>query len=172
MTPKKDGRHTGKHGFRMTSQLLQTQIRKAGEARGFAVSRLLTHWADIVGEDTARISVPVKVGYAKGGMGATLTILTKGANAVMLQAELPKIQERVNACYGYAAISRIRITQTAATGFSEGAIAFETKYPKPPVKISEKKTARVRKDVAGIEDGGLRSALEALGENVLSRAKR
>jgi len=172
MMSKKDRRRTGKYGFRMTSQLLQTQIREAGESRGFAVSRLLTHWADIVGEDTARISVPVKVGYVKGGMGATLTILTKGANAIMLQQELPKIQERVNACYGYAAISKIRITQTAATGFSEGAIKFESRGSKPPAKISEKKSVRLRKDVAGVEDGGLRSALEALGENVLSRAKR
>ncbi|MBV1868539.1 MAG: DUF721 domain-containing protein [Marinosulfonomonas sp.] len=172
MSQRKNGRFARKNGFRMASQLLQTRIRQAGESRGFAVSRLLTQWAEIVGEETARISVPVKVGYSKGGLGATLTILVKGANAVLLQAELPKIQERVNSCYGYAAISRVRITQTAATGFSEGAIAFEGASPKPPTKVSKKKSARVKKDVAGVADGSLRAALEALGENVLSRPKK
>ncbi|NNK67968.1 MAG: DUF721 domain-containing protein, partial [Rhodobacteraceae bacterium] len=34
-------------GFRRTSSLLGKQIREAGESRGFAVSRLLTHWAEV-----------------------------------------------------------------------------------------------------------------------------
>ena len=92
--------HRRKRGFERTSGLLQKQIRKAGEKRGFAVSRLLTHWAEIVGEDTAKVAKPIKVSYGQGGFGATMTILTTGAQAPMLQADLPRIQDRVNACYG------------------------------------------------------------------------
>jgi hypothetical protein len=40
-----------------------------------------------------------------------LVILTTGAQAQMLEMQLPQLREKVNACYGYNAISRIRITQ-------------------------------------------------------------
>ena len=36
-----------------------------------------------------------------------------------------QLRERVNAVYGYNAIARIRITQTAAAGFSEGQADFD-----------------------------------------------
>lgn len=159
-------------GFQRTSGLLQPQIRTVGEKRGFAVTRLLTHWAEIVGEATARVALPVNVSYAKDGLGATLTILTKGAYAPMLQADLPKIRERVNACYGYNAISKIRITQTAPTGFAEGQASFvpapvrEKPAPDPEMQAVAKKVA------APVHDDDLRHALETLAQNVLSRSKR
>ena len=49
-------------GFEPAAGLVQDRIRKAGESRGFAVSRLLTHWAEIVGADTAACTRPVKMG--------------------------------------------------------------------------------------------------------------
>lgn len=157
-------------GFERTAGLLQTRIRQVGEKRGFAVARLLTHWAEIVGDDTARVARPVKVGYAKGGFGATLTLLTKGAHAPMLQADLPRIKERVNACYGYAAIARILITQTSPTGFAEGQASFAP-APKVEQKPDPKITESARQVAAPVADDGLRHALEALGQNVLSRKK-
>ena len=157
-------------GFERTAGLLQSRIRKVGEQRGFAVARLLTHWAEIVGEDTARVARPVKVGYAKGGFGATLTLLTTGAQAPMLQADLPRIQARVNACYGYAAISRIRITQTAPTGFAEGQALFAP-APKQTSQPDPEAQDKARKVAAPVGDDALRHALEALGQNVLSRHK-
>jgi protein-disulfide isomerase len=70
------------------------------------VARLLTHWDEIVGPEMARIARPVKVGYGRGsGLGATLTLLARGADAPRLQAEAPKLIARVNAAYGYAAIA-------------------------------------------------------------------
>ena len=166
------GTQRRKRGFERTSGLLQSQIRRVGESRGFAVSRLLTHWAEIVGEQTAKTAIPVKVSYSQGGMGATLTILTTGAQAPMLQADLPRIKDRVNACYGYGAISRIRITQTAPTGFSEGQIAFDH-GPKPaPAPPDPEILAAAKQSAASIQSDDLRTALEALGQNVISRTKR
>ncbi|MDJ0630655.1 MAG: DUF721 domain-containing protein [Rhodobacter sp.] len=157
-------------GFERASGLLQSRICKAGETRGFAVARLLTHWAEIVGEDTARAARPVKVSYGQGGFGATLTVLTTGAQAPMLQADLPRIKERVNACYGYAAIARIRITQTAPTGFAEGQAAF--KPADAPLPQADRATREAAQRVAApVRDDGLRHALEELAENVLSRPK-
>ena len=124
-------------GFEPASGLLQSRIRAAGEKRGFATSRLLTHWAEIAGEDTAKITRPVKIGYGREGMGATLTLLVAPAHAPMVQMDLPRLKDRVNAVYGYAAIARIALTQTAATGFAEGQAQFspaaKTKAPPDPL---------------------------------------
>jgi hypothetical protein len=151
-----------RRGFTRAGGLIQGQIRKAGEQRGFAESRLLTHWAEIVGVETARQCQPVKISYGRGGLGATLTLLAKGAAAPMLQVQLPGIRERVNACYGYNAVARIHITQTAATGFAEPAAPFEhAPAPKPqPSPIPA---------IDEVSDPGLRAALEGLGARINCR---
>lgn len=149
---------------------MQQRIRAASEARGFAETRLLTHWAEIVGPAVAGIARPVNVSYGKGGFGATLTLLTTGAQAPMLEMQKEQIREKVNACYGYSAISRVRITQTAPTGFAEGQIAFDhapRAAPAPDPVINET-AARVAQDVT---NEGLRLALQALGANALAKQK-
>ncbi len=149
---------------------MQQRIRAASETRGFAETRLLTHWAEIVGPSVAAIARPVSVSYGKGGFGATLTLLTTGAQAPMLEMQKEQIREKVNACYGYRAISRVRITQTAPTGFAEGQIAFDHAPHAPPAPdpVVRETAARVAQDVT---NEGLRLALQALGANVLARQK-
>lgn len=158
-------------GFERTSSLLTGRIRKAGETRGFAVTRLLTHWEEVAGPDIARIARPVEVSYGRGGFGATLTLLTTGAQAPMLEMQKEALREKVNATYGYAAISRVRITQTAPTGFAEGQAEFVRK-PKPATPPDHGLLARAHATADGVTDPDLRAALEALAQNVLSRGKR
>ncbi|WP_417258680.1 DUF721 domain-containing protein [Celeribacter sp.] len=153
----------------MTSGLLQSRIRAATEARGFSETRLLTHWPEVVGEQTAAMARPIKVSYAKGGFGATLTLLTTGAFAPMLQAELPKIRDRVNAVYGFSAISRIHITQTAPTGFAAGRVQFETTKKDTKPALDPKLVHEAHEMSTGVHDEGLRAALEKLGANVLTK---
>lgn len=159
-------------GFEPAAGLVREPIRKAGETRGFAATRLLTHWAEIVGADLAKLCRPVKVSYAQGGLGATLTVLASGAAAPLVQMQLPSLKERVNACYGFAAIARIQVTQTAAQGFSEAPAPFSASNITPP---SPQALARARKVVdsmtEGVADSGLKDALERLAENVLTRQK-
>lgn len=155
-------------GFSRAATLMQTRIRKASEDRGFAVTRLLTHWTEVVGEATASIATPVNVSYGKGGMGATLTVLTTGAQAPMLEMQKEQIREKVNACYGYRAISRVRITQTAPTGFADGRVAF-TPAPKTKKTPSEAVQSTAKSLSEGIESDDLRAALAALGANVLNK---
>ncbi|GLQ35647.1 hypothetical protein GCM10007939_19300 [Amylibacter marinus] len=156
-------------GFLQTSGLLKEQIRKASESRGFAQTRLLTNWAEIAGPATAKLCRPIKVGYTKQGFGATLTVLTTGANAPMLQMQLPDIIKRVNSVYGYSAISRIKLTQTAPTGFGEGAAPFER--PKPTKRLSPEQTNRIESSVKEVSDADLKDALATLGQNILTRNK-
>jgi hypothetical protein len=166
-------RRTSTRGFKRTDALLSGQIRKASESRGFAQSRLLTHWAEIVGPDAAAISRPVEVSYGrKEGMGATLTLLTTGANAPMLEMQKEQLRKRINAVYGHEAIKRIRLTQTAASGFAEGQVAFAGK-PKAdtapaPDPVLRKKAAET---VSPVADESLREALARLAENVFNKSK-
>ncbi len=160
-------------GFARSSTLLQERIRKASESRGFAESRLLTQWAEIIGADVAAIARPVKVSYGRGGMGATLTLLTTGAQAPMLEMQKEGLRARVNSVYGYNAISRITITQTAPTGFADGQASFQHRAPaQAPRGPDPAKAEEARHIAAPVADTGLRAALEALAQNVLSRPKR
>lgn len=159
-------------GFRPGGGLIQAQLRMAGERRGFAVSRLLTHWPEVVGEDIAAMARPVKVSYARQGFGATLTVLTTGARAPLLEMQKEQIRTRVNACYGYNAISAVRITQTAPTGFAEGQVAFGTRPAEPPrPQATPEVTQKARGLALEVRNTDLRTALETLGRNVLSKDK-
>ncbi len=159
-------------GFARTSSLLEQRIRKASEQRGFAQTRLLTHWEEIAGADLAAVTRPVDVKYGRQGFGATLTLLTTGANAPIVEMQKEQLRTKVNQIYGYNAISRIRVTQTAPIGFSEGQASFQhrTKRAKKPETPEPIKMA-AREATGDIHNDGLRSALERLAQNVMSKSQ-
>ena len=165
-------RGTSTKGFKRTGNLLTGQIRRASEGRGFAQSRLLTHWAEIVGQEVADIAHPVEITYGRGGMGATLTVLTKGAHAPMLEMQKDNLRERVNRVYGYNAIARVRITQTAATGFAEGQIAFDHRKKAQPIADRPELRQKAAETASPVTDNALREALARLGENILKKDSR
>ena len=160
-------------GFRRASTLVEKKLRAVGESRGFAITRLLTHWSEIVGLQVSEICVPVKISYAQKGFGATLLLLTTGSHAQMLEMQLPKIQEKVNACYGYNAIARVRITQTAPNGFSQGEVQIKSvALPKKNLISNTKIATKATFISEEIKDEGLRTALTTFGENILKSKKR
>lgn len=161
---------TIRKGGRRVSALVDGDVRRLSEKRGFSETRLLTHWAEIAGAEVAAICRPVKVGYPRGGFGAVLTLLTTGPHAQMLQMKLPQLVERVNATYGYNAISRIAITQTAATGFAEGQAAFAPR-PKAPTAPAPETVAAARAQAEGVSDSALRESLERLAANIISKRR-
>jgi len=169
-------------GFEAASGLLRDPIRKAGETRGFAVTKLLTHWTEVAGPDLAPLCRPVKIGYgAKDGLGATLTLLTSGAAAPLVQMQVDRLRDKVNAIYGYAAITRIRVTQTAASGFAEGQRPF-TGTPQgaasngsnialPSAQAMARANGVVSALTDGVADDSLKAALDRLATNVLTKTQ-
>ncbi len=164
-------RRTTTYGFKRTVSLLESRIRRAGESRGFAVTRLLTHWEEIAGPELAALARPVEVKYTRKNLGRTLTLLTDGARAPLVEMQKEQLRQRVNAVYGYNAIGSIRVTQTAATGFAEGQVAFTGPRRPAEPEPDPATQAEARQAADGVGDEGLRAALEALGRNVLSRRK-
>lgn len=159
-------------GFESAFGLMRDPVRAAGETRGFAIARLLTHWPEVVGDELAAMTRPVKVTYGREGLGATLVLLVAAAHAPMVQMQERRIRDRVNAVYGYAAIARIHMTQTAPTGFAEGQADF-THAPKARTEPTPDPAilAQAHETAAPIRDDALRLALEKLAQNILTRRK-
>jgi hypothetical protein len=165
-------RTTTTYGFARAAKLVESRIREAGETRGFAVTKLLTHWEEVAG-DMAQMARPVDVKYGRQGFGATLTVLTTGPHAPLVEMQKERLREKVNQVYGYNAISRINVTQTARTGFADGQVDFTTRKPEAAPKPVPPAIAHKARDTArDVSDEGLRSALERLAQNVLSRQEK
>lgn len=158
-------------GFEPAAALVAPDLRRAAEKRGFAVARLLTDWPEIVGPETAAHTRPVKVTHGKG-MGATLTVLTDGAHAPLVQMQLPRLRERVNAVYGFNAISRIVITQTAAQGFAEGQAQFRPAPPQAPPAPAPEAVARAEEVAARFDDPKLADSMRRLALARVARDMR
>lgn len=156
-------------GFEPAALLVAPQIRTGAESRGFAVARLLTNWAEIAGAETAAHTRPVKVSHGgKGGFGATLTLLTTGAQAPLVQMQLPALRDRINAVYGFNAIARITLTQTAAQGFAEGQAVFHA-APRRPAGPSPQVLAEAEDIARRFADPGLAAAIRKLAVNRAGR---
>lgn len=157
-----------RRGFESAGALLAADLRAPAEKRGFGEARLLTHWAEIVGQDIADIARPVRITYGRG-FGGTLVLLTTGGHAPVLDMQKERIIEKVNACYGYRAVAHVHVTQTAPTGFAEGQVAFRAPIPKPRPAPDPAKLAQAMSDIDGIGDDTLREALARLARNVLTK---
>ncbi len=189
-------------GFLQAGSLLEIGLRQSMAKRGFGESRVLTHWAEIVGADIARIAEPLKLNYPKDGFGADLVVLCVGANAPLVQMQIPDIIERVNSCYGYRAITRVKVTQTRGkhAGVSVAHAAMSQSAPRglvptglvpsgpAPRGFAEDATPfqhRTKADIlrvskkqdmhralANVQNPALKTALESLGESVFSAPDR
>ncbi|WP_265500118.1 DUF721 domain-containing protein [Paracoccus beibuensis] len=168
--PRKATRRRSR-GFRAAASLLADRVQKAAEGRGFAVARLLTHWPEIAGAQLAAVTRPVRISHSRGGFGATLTLLTTGPMAPMVEMQLPRLRERVNACYGYNAVQRITLTQTAASGFAEGQAHF-TQVPPAPKAPDPALVAQAEGVARQFTDPTLAEAMARLAMNVASRRPR
>lgn len=117
--PRRKGR-----AFTKAAKLSQRHIAQSSQKRGFAQPRVLVEWPEIAGPQLAKMARPVSVDYKQGAMGATLVLLCTGASAPLVDMQKEQIRQKINDIYGYGAIARIKITQTAQTGFAEGQAQF------------------------------------------------
>jgi len=156
-----------RRGFERAVTLVGKELRTPAEKRGFAETKLLTHWADIVGRDIAEMALPVKVKFGRG-FGGTLVLLTTGSKAPLLEMQREDIITRVNACYGYSAIKDVIVTQTAPTGFAEGQVAFAPAAPKAKPAPDPARLEQATKGLDTIDDPVLRDALRKLAGNIVT----
>lgn len=133
--------------------------------RGLAEAALISDWRDIIGEALAGECVPLRLARGPDGTGGTLHIRVSGVLALELQHLQPQVIQRINGYFGYQAIARLALHQGPVTTRKRAA-----RPPVPPPSPEEETALAAQLD--GIEDEGLRQALEALGRGVLGRKHR
>jgi hypothetical protein len=146
--------------------------RKAFEKYGFSAAALLTDWAMIVGEETARFAAPERLKWprsvavrgdveagAEGRPGATLLLRVDPARALDVQYQARQILERINGYFGYRAVAELRILQAPLDKPAVPPAARPA--PAPPCEAPE---------LAGIADERLRAALARLKSGLVRRA--
>lgn len=140
----------GKAAMRLT--------RKALPKKGATLGKLKMQWAEIVGEQLARLCRPEKLMPAKGGRRLTLMVIPAAAGLVQHQSEM--IRQRVSVAAG-GDITAIKILQ--------GHFGQTPKVTKSqPVPLTADQREALLASAQTIDDKNLRAAIVALGEAVLT----
>lgn len=162
-----------RRGAQPIADLIAGVLSPAARKRGFATIDLFSYWPDIVGSAFADHTQPERLNWPKkldnGGEAAfepaTLTVRCEGSRALLFQYEVPTIVERINAIFGFRAISKIRIVQMPIVRYGV--------VPPPPITpLGDREEKKLSADIAGVEDEALRDALLKLGRAVKGRASK
>ncbi len=146
------------------ARLVPALARKAYRARGFAQETVISRWPEIVGRELAAIALPRRLRFRRGARNdGTLEIRVESAHATALQHQEPVILARVNAFFGYRAVTRISLVQAplAARAPRPGAAGAQ----KAPDSHSKKRAETLAKPV---EDATLRAILTRWGAEILT----
>jgi len=153
---------------RLAEALLDPVVSKAG----FSSTQILAAWPDIVGPDLAERSRPEKLrwparresddGTAGSSDGATLVVRAEGGDAMELQYASAQIVAKINAIFGWRAVSRLSIRQAPVNTGQQDAQS-PSPAPAKPAKPLDSGTAE---RIASVEDEELRDALARLGSQI------
>jgi hypothetical protein len=145
--------------------------RKAFEKYGFSSAALLTDWTAIVGGEIASYTQPQRLKWAgrveasgdvehgaEGRPGATLVLRVDGPRAVELQYKSRQIIERINAYFGYRAVSDMRFVQAPIEGLNRAPARSGPRASAAPLGPLP--------DLSAVSDRALRLALARLQANV------
>lgn len=124
---------------------------------------LLDHWQEIVGNDYARVTTPVKIIFPHQPNEArrrngTMTIRLPKGLAMEFTYKTEQIRQRINNYFGYDAIGRVVFDPVFGLP-----VRTKTAVVADPVAVSE-----IQKTVKTIDDNELRDALQSFGEAVLT----
>ena len=158
-------------GFRRLSDSARKPLRQAANRYGFAEADLLARWPEAAGAAFAAVCRPVRVTYARSrGLGATLLVEAEGVHAPEVEMQAPQMLDRINAFYGYRAISRLKITQAAGgAGLAAGFAEAQAAWSGPETADADPAAAGEARALAeGVESPALRAALTRLGTYVLA----
>ncbi|HYG26795.1 MAG TPA: DciA family protein [Caulobacteraceae bacterium] len=140
------------------SPLIKELDARFGQGPGLLQAR----WREIVGEQLARHTEPVKIIKSRTGP-STLELKVAGPAAALIQHQAPQIMERVNLLLGAGTIGRLRIVQGVLRP-RESAAPLKRRGKGPLDAASEKALVE---PLAAEPDTPLKAALIKLGREVL-----
>lgn len=149
-------------GPRPLADIAAAPIAEALQQAGFAATEVVTRWDEIVGEDLARRSAPVRIAWPRRPQGATdpepgtLHVRVEAPFALDIQHLAPTIVERVNAFFGWRCVMGLRMTQVPMLPKKKG--------PATAKPAADEK--RLGEALGSVEDENLRQSLARLGRAV------
>ena len=98
-------------GFRPLGASCSDRLKKIAPKYGFVHSDIIMNWEAICGSDIARMATPLRINFPRSARtDGTLVVKLKLASAsALLQYSFPQIIDRINAYFGYKAVSTVRI---------------------------------------------------------------
>lgn len=161
-------------GFAPAARYLAANLGKAAARRGLTETRLLTDWAEIAGPVAGAVCTPVGVTRRGRNLGGTLELRAMPGRGPEIEMMAPQIVERVNACFGYRAVARLRLVQEAAPGFAEPPAGFDfAGAPEGNARqeaVAAATKSRIEETVSEVADPDLRHSLERLGLAIATQA--
>ena len=165
--------------------------KKAFQKFGFSAATMLTNWAEIVGGETALYTRPERLkwprnieiygdssgdtdghsGVRQCRSGATLVLRVEPARALDVQYQGRQLMDRINAYFGYRAISEIRILQAP---IASSLPKSSTKPERPVQPICDKPATNLPSDMTAAKSATgsdkLAAALSRLESNIRNTA--
>ena len=140
------------------STIVGPMIAPSAKARGFAIERIVSHWRDIVG-DMSSWCRPDAVSFPRDSRtDGTLRLQITSGRGPQAQAMSDLIIDRVNANFGYRAISRISLVQTLSTPIQPASLK-----PYPGLNQDHRNIWELDDKIKDVKSPELRAALRRLG---------
>lgn len=130
---------------------------KFGQGPGLLQAR----WCEIVGDQLARHTEPVKLIKARTG-GSSLELKVAGPAAALIQHQAPEIMARVNMLLGSGEVTRLRIVQGV---LKKADAPTPRRRSKAPLDAAAEQ--QLSEGLAAQPDSPLKAALLKLGREVL-----
>jgi hypothetical protein len=146
-------------------------IKQLDERFGAGPETLQARWREIVGENLAARTEPVKFSRPRNGSGGVLELKVDGPAATLIQHQAPELLMRVNLFLGPGSVDRLRVVQ---------GVVKRAQAVAGPAQAAQSRRRRAQPLDAGLEaelaasverapEGPLKTALIRLGREVLRR---
>jgi hypothetical protein len=137
-------------------ELLGKLVGDAFARQGFASAELVTRWEDIVGQEIAAHSEPIKLQWPRGKAPAdseagTLVLRVEGPAAIEIQHLSGLICERVNRFLGWRAVGRLALRQAP----------LRRRQAQTPQTTDAVAAGRIAANLSGIKDEELTARSKA-----------
>lgn len=152
-----------KRGPRPFAQEATSLLNHHLSARGFAQIELVTRWSEIAGRGLSEHCFPYRLS-AGGASAPMLTLVADDRAALELQHQAPKLIDKINAYFGRAVVSKIKVVA--------GDIPKAHSARPRPRALTAAEEADLDRRVREVEDPNLRDALARLGRHALAESRK
>jgi hypothetical protein len=148
-------------------QFARPVMNKSLKSAGFVLEDVVLRWHEIVGEELAPFTLPLKIIWGKRPKEQSTqdpgTLYLRVESGVILEVQHQKnvILERVNSYFGWQAVSQLKTTQ--------GIVQKNPPSKAPVASLIEKR--RVAKVVGDFDDEALKNALLSYGQHIYAVKK-